>query len=104
MTVRLLQLKKNGGQWLIGKTVRRTVRNCSKLAQAIYMLISAVLQFDNFAPIGPAIVTKQSLDPNNLAVKCRVNGVTLQVRGLRVCANLGARYGSDAIRVRFRRA
>lgn len=48
------QLKKNGGQWLLGKT------------------------FDNYSPIGPAIVTKASLDPNNLAVKCRVNGVTLQ--------------------------
>ena len=31
------QLKKNGGQWLIGKT------------------------FDSFCPIGPAIVTKDSL-------------------------------------------
>lgn len=48
------QLKKNGGQWLLGKT------------------------FDNYAPIGPAIVTKNSIDPNNVAVKCRVNGETLQ--------------------------
>ena len=48
------QLKKNGGQWLLGKT------------------------FDNYAPIGPAIVTKGSIDPNNVAVKCRVNGETLQ--------------------------
>ena len=31
------QLKKNGGQWLVGKT------------------------FDSFCPIGPAIVTKDSL-------------------------------------------
>ena len=48
------QLKKNGGQWLLGKT------------------------FDNYAPIGQAIVTKGSIDPNNVAVKCRVNGETLQ--------------------------
>ena len=48
------QLKKNGGQWLLGKT------------------------FDNYAPIGPAIVTKSSIDPNNVAIMCRVNGETLQ--------------------------
>ena len=41
------QLKKNGGQWLLGKT------------------------FDNYAPIGPAIVTKKSIDPNNVQVMCR---------------------------------
>ena len=35
------QLKKNSGQWLIGKT------------------------FDSFCPIGPAIVTKESLSGNN---------------------------------------
>ena len=54
MSARDWQLKKNGGQWLLGKT------------------------FDGYAPIGPAIVTRASLDPNNIAVKCRVNGVTLQ--------------------------
>jgi len=48
------QLKKNGGQWLLGKT------------------------FENYAPIGPAIVTKDSIDPNNVAIMCRVNGETLQ--------------------------
>jgi len=48
------QLKRNGGQWLIGKT------------------------FDNYAPIGPAIVTKASIDPNNIGLRCRVNGRTLQ--------------------------
>ena len=36
------QLKKNSGQWLIGKT------------------------FDSFCPIGPAIVTKDSLSGNHL--------------------------------------
>ena len=35
------QLKKNGGQWLIGKT------------------------FDSFCPMGPAIVTKDSLSGDN---------------------------------------
>ena len=48
------QLKKNGGQWLIGKT------------------------FDNYAPIGPAIVTRAGIDPNNIGVRTRVNGRTLQ--------------------------
>ncbi|XP_068746129.1 oxaloacetate tautomerase fahd2, mitochondrial-like [Montipora capricornis] len=49
------QLKKNGGQWLIGKT------------------------FDSFCPIGPAIVTKDSLsDPHKLGIRCRVNGETMQ--------------------------
>ena len=54
MSARDWQLKKNGGQWLLGKT------------------------FDNYAPIGPAIVTKSSIDPNNVAIMCRVNGETLQ--------------------------
>ena len=54
MSARDWQLKKNGGQWLLGKT------------------------FDNYAPIGPAIVTKDSIDPNNVAIMCRVNGETLQ--------------------------
>ncbi|EGD83290.1 fumarylacetoacetate hydrolase domain-containing protein 2B [Salpingoeca rosetta] len=49
------QLEKNGGQWLIGKT------------------------FDTFAPIGPAIVTRDDLaDPHNLGIRCRVNGETMQ--------------------------
>ncbi|XP_067036936.1 oxaloacetate tautomerase fahd2, mitochondrial-like isoform X2 [Acropora muricata] len=49
------QLKKNGGQWLIGKT------------------------FDSFCPMGPAIVTKDSLsDPHKLGIRCRVNGDTMQ--------------------------
>jgi len=49
------QLKRNGGQWLIGKTM------------------------DAFSPIGPEIVTKDEIpDPHKLAIKCRVNGVTKQ--------------------------
>ena len=38
------QLKKNSGQWLIGKT------------------------FDSFCPIGPAIVTKESISGNVIIV------------------------------------
>lgn len=38
------------GQWLLGKTC------------------------DGFAPIGPVIVTSDELDPNNLDIKCEVNG------------------------------
>jgi len=49
------QLKKNGGQWLLGKTI------------------------DDFCPIGPEIVTRSELpDPHVLPIRCRVNGVTEQ--------------------------
>ena len=35
--------------------------------------------FDTFAPFGPCIVTKDEItDPHNLAIKCRLNGVTMQ--------------------------
>ncbi|XP_022110460.1 fumarylacetoacetate hydrolase domain-containing protein 2-like [Acanthaster planci] len=45
------QLKKNGRQWLLGKTM------------------------DTFCPLGPAIVTKDEIsDPHNLGIRCRVNG------------------------------
>lgn len=49
------QLKKNGGQWLLGK--------CG----------------DNYAPLGPAIVTPDELgDPHKLAISCELNGTTVQ--------------------------
>ncbi|KAG8440927.1 hypothetical protein GDO86_006602 [Hymenochirus boettgeri] len=49
------QMKKNGKQWLLGKT------------------------FDTFCPLGPALVTKDSIsDPHNLAIRCRVNGNIVQ--------------------------
>jgi 2-keto-4-pentenoate hydratase/2-oxohepta-3-ene-1,7-dioic acid hydratase in catechol pathway len=49
------QLKRNGGQWLIGKT------------------------FDTFAPLGPAIVTCDELgDAHNLGIRCRLNGDLVQ--------------------------
>ena len=41
------QLKKNGGQWLLGKT------------------------FDSFCPLGPALVTKDSLSSNKCDKKMR---------------------------------
>ncbi|MGH0130826.1 UNVERIFIED_CONTAM: hypothetical protein FKN15_033843 [Acipenser sinensis] len=45
------QMKRNGKQWLLGKT------------------------FDTFCPLGPAIVTTGALsDPHNLGIRCRVNG------------------------------
>lgn len=45
------QLQRNGGQWLIGKAM------------------------DAFAPIGPAVVTKEEVgDPHNLNLSCTVNG------------------------------
>jgi len=49
------QMKRNGGQWLIGKTM------------------------DDFCPLGPALVTKDEIDdPHNLDLQCVVNGVTKQ--------------------------
>lgn len=46
VTARDWQLKKNGGQWLIGKTM------------------------DDFCPIGPAIVTTKDIpNPHNLKIK-----------------------------------
>ncbi|KAM4748366.1 oxaloacetate tautomerase fahd2, mitochondrial-like [Rhinophrynus dorsalis] len=49
------QMKKNGKQWLLGKT------------------------FDTFCPLGPALVTKDSIsDPHNLGIRCRVNGDLVQ--------------------------
>ncbi|XP_014350952.1 fumarylacetoacetate hydrolase domain-containing protein 2A isoform X2 [Latimeria chalumnae] len=49
------QMKRNGKQWLLGKT------------------------FDTFCPLGPAIVTQEALpDPHNLGICCRVNGDIVQ--------------------------
>ncbi|HET9364110.1 MAG TPA: fumarylacetoacetate hydrolase family protein [Candidatus Angelobacter sp.] len=52
-TTRDLQLE-TGGQWLIGKTP------------------------DQFAPLGPYMVTADQVDPDNLKLECRVNGETRQ--------------------------
>ena len=43
-----------GGQWLVGKTL------------------------DQFAPLGPYLVTADQVDPDNLKIECRVNGETRQ--------------------------
>ncbi|MEE6479175.1 hypothetical protein FKM82_012170 [Ascaphus truei] len=49
------QMKRNGKQWLLGKT------------------------FDTFCPLGPALVTKESVsDPHNLGIRCLVNGNLVQ--------------------------
>jgi 2-keto-4-pentenoate hydratase/2-oxohepta-3-ene-1,7-dioic acid hydratase in catechol pathway len=49
------QLKKDGKQWMVGKT------------------------FDTFAPAGPHLVTADEVpDPQNLAIKLRLNGQTMQ--------------------------
>jgi len=48
-----LQLE-TGGQWMVGKTP------------------------DQFAPIGPYLVTADQIDPDNLKIECRVNGETRQ--------------------------
>ncbi|XP_046851321.1 fumarylacetoacetate hydrolase domain-containing protein 2-like [Xenia sp. Carnegie-2017] len=49
------QLRKNNGQWGLGKT------------------------FDTFCPLGPVIVQKNGLsDPHKLGIRCRVNKMTAQ--------------------------
>jgi 2-keto-4-pentenoate hydratase/2-oxohepta-3-ene-1,7-dioic acid hydratase in catechol pathway len=49
------QLKKDGKQWMVGKT------------------------FDTFAPIGPELVTADEVaDPHNLGIRLRLNGQTMQ--------------------------
>ncbi|XP_075063470.1 oxaloacetate tautomerase fahd2, mitochondrial isoform X2 [Mixophyes fleayi] len=49
------QMNKNGKQWLLGKT------------------------FDTFCPMGPALVTKDSIsDPHSLGIRCRVNETLVQ--------------------------
>jgi 2-keto-4-pentenoate hydratase/2-oxohepta-3-ene-1,7-dioic acid hydratase in catechol pathway len=49
------QLKKDGRQWMVGKT------------------------FDTFAPLGPELVTADEVgDPHALAIKLRLNGQTMQ--------------------------
>jgi len=53
-TARDLQYETGGGQWLIGKTP------------------------DQFAPLGPYMVTADQIDPDNLKLECRVNGETRQ--------------------------
>lgn len=49
------QLKKDGKQWMVGKT------------------------FDTFAPAGPVLVTADEVpDPHNLGIRLRLNGQTMQ--------------------------
>jgi 2-keto-4-pentenoate hydratase/2-oxohepta-3-ene-1,7-dioic acid hydratase in catechol pathway len=49
------QLKKDGKQWMAGKT------------------------FDTFAPVGPVLVTADEVpDPHNLPIRLRLNGQTMQ--------------------------
>jgi 2-keto-4-pentenoate hydratase/2-oxohepta-3-ene-1,7-dioic acid hydratase in catechol pathway len=49
------QLRKDGKQWMVGKT------------------------FDTFAPIGPELVTRDEVpDPQDLAISLRLNGQTMQ--------------------------
>ena len=55
VSARDYQLKRGGNQWMVGKT------------------------FDTFAPIGPALVTREDVpDPHALGIRCVVNGETLQ--------------------------
>lgn len=55
VSAREWQLQKNGGQWVVGKSM------------------------PGFAPIGPLIITRESLgDTDNLNLYCKVNGVTKQ--------------------------
>ena len=54
-SARDLQLRRNNGQWLLGKTL------------------------DTFCPLGPALVTRDEVpDVHNLNLSCFVNGVQKQ--------------------------
>ena len=53
-TARDLQLETPSKQWMIGKTP------------------------DQFAPLGPYLVSADQVDPDNLKIECRVNGETRQ--------------------------
>jgi len=48
------QLKRNGGQWLLGKT------------------------FDTFTPLGPVLVTKDELKVEDTGIRCILNGTPVQ--------------------------
>ncbi|HEY5562691.1 MAG TPA: fumarylacetoacetate hydrolase family protein [Clostridiaceae bacterium] len=52
LSARDLQFRSS--QWLLGKTC------------------------DNFAPIGPCVVTAEEIDPTNLNIECKVNGIVRQ--------------------------
>ncbi len=55
ISARDIQKTDSGGQWVLGKT------------------------FDGFCPIGPALVTADEIpDPQNLGIRCILNGVTVQ--------------------------
>ena len=55
VSARDYQLKRGGGQWMVGKT------------------------WDTFAPMGPVLVTSdEGLDPNALPIRCVLNGETMQ--------------------------
>jgi 2-keto-4-pentenoate hydratase/2-oxohepta-3-ene-1,7-dioic acid hydratase in catechol pathway len=55
VSARDYQLKKPGGQWMVGKT------------------------FDTFAPTGPVLVTADEVrDPHDLPIRCVLNGETMQ--------------------------
>lgn len=55
ISARDIQKSDSGGQWILGKT------------------------FDGFCPIGPAVVTPDEVgDPQNLAIKCILNGEAVQ--------------------------
>ncbi len=55
VSARDYQLKRGGGQWMVGKT------------------------WDTFAPMGPVLVTADSeIDPNALPIRCVLNGQVMQ--------------------------
>jgi len=65
--------------YVLGYTVANDVKR-ARLAEAMGRF--AVVRgktFDTFCPLGPALVTPDSLkNPNDLAIRTRVNGVTMQ--------------------------
>lgn len=65
------QLKKNGGQWLLGKVCRCTACTAPLYVIRLYHVFSRehVQAADGFAPIGPAIVSADELgDPHKVSM------------------------------------
>ena len=54
VSARHWQLKRNGQQWLLGKT------------------------FDTFTPLGPCVVDRDSIDPHDCRIRCVLNGKKVQ--------------------------
>jgi 2-keto-4-pentenoate hydratase/2-oxohepta-3-ene-1,7-dioic acid hydratase in catechol pathway len=70
--------KKNAFDYVFGYTVAQDIsaRDWQKTRNGGQFLIGKSM--DTFAPLGPAVVHKSCLDPSDLTIKCSVNNVLKQ--------------------------